>query len=126
MGVFGILRWDGGTEQCLTVERPWLGNRPNVSCIPIGNYLLQRDNFPRFGNAFEVMGVPGRSAILIHAANTIDDIEGCIGPGERLGCLNGKWAVFESGIALKRFMADHAGQDRLELHIRNDEHQGEL
>lgn len=76
-----------------TLERPWLDNRPNVSCIPKGTYPLRKkrggtyyrsySSPERFGHPYvvEVAKVPGRSAILFHGGNTIEDIEGCILPG---------------------------------------------
>ena len=124
MGTFGLLQWENGG--CYVIERPWEHNASSCSCIPIGTYRVQRGQFPKHGECFEVQGVPGRSAILFHVANTIDDIEGCIGPGERLGCLNSKWAVFDSGKAYKRFMDAHVGQDVLTLRVLNDDTQGVL
>ena len=124
MGVFGRMAWDSGS--CLTVEEVWRHNARGNSCIPIGTYRVQRGRFPKHGEAFEVQGVPGRTAILIHAGNTIDDIEGCIATGDRLGCLNGKWAVMDSRQAYARFMAAMAAHDVLTLDIRNNLDQGKL
>lgn len=68
-----------------TIERPWLDNRSNVSCIPVGEYEMVRVNSPRFGpDTWEVADVPGRTHILIHTANWAKDIEGCIGFGRGL------------------------------------------
>lgn len=65
-----------------TIEKPWKDNQPYVSCIPEGYYRLGRRNSPRFGpNVWEVLEVPNRTHILIHVANTADDVVGCIGFG---------------------------------------------
>lgn len=79
-GVNGVLRFDG-EEICLTIELPWLGNRPRVSCIPEGHYPLRKRYTPRFGSHFEVAGVEGRKYILFHAANDAGkELRGCIAP----------------------------------------------
>lgn len=124
MGVFGELTWAGG--KCYTIEEAWRGNERGNSCIPIGTYRVQRGQFPKHGDAFEVQGVPGRTAILFHAANTVADIEGCIGPGKRLGALGGTWAVLDSKDAYTEFMRAHEKCDVLTLRIYNDLDQGKL
>lgn len=74
----GRLAIDGETI-CHTLERPWLGNKRGVSCIPTGCYIGAIQPSPRFrANLPELLDVPGRSEILIHAGNTADDTEGCI------------------------------------------------
>jgi len=65
-----------------TVEKPWLDNQQNISCIPTGIYQLGRVNSPKFGPAtWEVKNVPNRSHILIHAGNTAHDVIGCLAVG---------------------------------------------
>jgi hypothetical protein len=65
-----------------TIEKPWKDNQPFISCIPEGYYRLGRRNSPRFGpNDWEVLEVPNRTHILLHVANTADDVVGCIGLG---------------------------------------------
>ena len=72
--------------QLQTVEDDWRDNAPRISCIPAGLYVLQRTIYRKHGyETFEVMGVSGRSRILIHPANTEEDLEGCIGVGLRRG-----------------------------------------
>jgi len=79
-GVNGLLRW-GNEVICLTIELPWLGNRPRVSCIPEGRYPLRKRYTPRFGSHFEVVGVTDRKYILFHSANDADkELRGCIAP----------------------------------------------
>ena len=102
-GVFGRLTVRG--FECYTVERPWLGNRPWVSCIPAGGYGIGRKRYNRGGyDALEVEGVPERSSILIHVGNTMDDVQGCIAVGGGLGYINGKWAVIGSRVAFAALM----------------------
>ncbi len=104
MGVFGRLLV--GPAAWYTVERPSLGNRPRVSCIPTGSYDLVLGTYHRGGYpAYEVLDVPGRSLIKIHRANTSDDVQGCIGVGYGLGFVAGRWAVTRSRRAFDEFMA---------------------
>lgn len=64
---------------CQTLELPWKNNQPQVSCIPAGTYTCRRVNSPKFGDTFEVCGVPERSGILFHAGNYAPkDTRGCI------------------------------------------------
>lgn len=116
-GTFGKLKANG--FESYTVEEVWKNNERGKSCIPCGVYDLKRGQFPKHGNCFEVLGVPNRSAILIHVANTIDDIEGCIGPGEALGTVNEKWAVVQSKKAYDRFMKYMSGTDAAKIRIYN-------
>jgi len=72
--------------QLQTIEDDWRDNAPKISCIPAGIYTLQRTIYHKHGyETFEVVGVPDRSRILIHPANTEEDLEGCIGVGLRRG-----------------------------------------
>lgn len=67
-GTFGIMTFEDGTK-FHTMELAWLENKPRVSCIPAGQYMCKRRQSPKFGMPYEVMNVPGRSAILIHAGS---------------------------------------------------------
>lgn len=112
IGTFGKLTFNDFS--CYTVERPWLNNAPRVSCIPEGLYNLVWHNGPKFGKTVALVGgtvsqypdgVAKRSAILIHPANEMNDLEGCIGLGDMLGYIRAKWAVLNSGITIKKFYA---------------------
>jgi hypothetical protein len=89
LGTFGVLR-HGMVPFVLTLERPWQDNAPEISCIPAGRYVCHRVKSPKFGITFEVMQVPGRSNILLHSGNTLEDTHGCILIGEEFG---GTWAA---------------------------------
>ena len=101
-GTFGVLKADD-IPFCLTLERPWLNNKRNISCIPSGFYYCSRVDSPKFGNTFRVTDVPGRSHILFHKGNLMDDTHGCIILGEEFGYLNKQIAVLSSGRAFQEF-----------------------
>jgi hypothetical protein len=86
------------------LERPWLGNRRNISCIPPGRYrvrYLKRSVSGKYRNVYHVLGVPGRSGILIHNGNTVDHSRGCLLVGKRRGFIGGKRAVLNSRSAMR-------------------------
>lgn len=124
MGAFGRLALPSGLE-LFTVERPWLNNRVQESCIPEGDYTLrmrqsgvvQRSTGGEFTHGWEVTGVPGRTFIMLHPANTMDDLQGCIGPGRGLGYVGGKWAVTSSRDAFRDLMGELAPMDEWSLRI---------
>ena len=64
--------------QLQTLERPWIFNERKVSCIPTGTYLVKRHDSPKFGQCFKVQDVKGRSDILVHSGNVVNDTLGCI------------------------------------------------
>jgi len=71
----------GDRPLCHTIELPWRDNQRQVSCIPEGRYRLYRHEFPTQGDQLGIADVPGRSAILIHAANdALRELRGCIAP----------------------------------------------
>jgi hypothetical protein len=94
-GTFGVLI-DNHAPIALTLERPWLRNGKDVSCIPEGNYICKRILSPKFGNTFEITHVPERTHILFHAGNTMDHTKGCVLVGQRFGSLGDKAAVLLS------------------------------
>ena len=66
---------------CHTIELPWLNNETGVSCIPEGVYELTKNHSDHLGKTLLVNKVPGRSEILIHAANNArKELRGCIAP----------------------------------------------
>ena len=86
-----------GKEILYTVERPWLPSPDSLggvgfqSCVPDGLYALVPFNSPKHPDCF-ALSCPeldvhvdqhptGRYAILIHSANHVDQVVGCIAPG---------------------------------------------
>lgn len=106
VGTFGSLTLASDADVMYTVERPWLENNRRISCIPEGLYRCRSRMFNRGGyETFEITDVPGRSEILFHVANVSSDVNGCVGLGSYLGCVNGQWGVMSSREAFSRFMA---------------------
>lgn len=104
LGTFGTMVMPNGVR-LYTVERPWLGNLPSVSCIPAGVYECEPRNFFRGGyKAVEITEVPGRKHILFHIANFPRELEGCIGVCSRLGAIGGEWCGLASRNAFEVFM----------------------
>lgn len=110
-GTFGRLVY--GENRYFTVERPWDNNKKKISCIPEGRYKVVWYDAPTFGKTLAIVGGTvslyddpkfARSAVLFHAANTMDDLQGCIGLGRSLGFVNNKWAVTTSDKAVKEFL----------------------
>lgn len=99
-----------GEESWLTVERSKLD--ATHPCIPVGTYPLKlgmyysgdgpggKIDYP----AYEVLRVPGRSLIKIHAANKASELLGCIAPGMSLEIFGGEIGVTSSRAALQEFM----------------------
>lgn len=63
---------------CKTVELPWLNNQRNISCIPVGTYTVVKRTSEKYGTHFQILNVPDRAMILIHAGNYYTQTQGCI------------------------------------------------
>lgn len=121
-GTFGVLEVDGLTFH--TGELPWRDNRRGKSCVPAGTYLVEWDPSPKYGMKYELRNVPGRTTILIHAANYVGDedlgfraqVDGCIALGAEISELEGQMAVRSSKDTVKAF-EDHMGRAPFQLHI---------
>ena len=113
MGVFGRLLV-GGKQAALTLEQNWRNNQPFISCVPAGRYEVVSYESKKHGKTFALknheMGVgvfkgdSQRYAILIHPANTADQLHGCIALGTSEGAINGKWALLNSAKPTRDFI----------------------
>ena len=105
-GTFGTLVLDTHIF-CSTLEPADLENKVNVSSIPVQQYICQRYSSLNHPDTFQVMNVPGRTKVLFHSGNDIDDTEGCILLGQYPGKLKGDTnlrGVWNSGNTFKLFM----------------------
>ena len=98
-----------GELQLYTVERPWLNNEKNISCIPPGIYNIQQFNSKKHPDSFLLinrnLGVGNdplsqRTACLFHSANFPYEVNGCIGPGLELHPTT--WGVKDSKKAMTK------------------------
>jgi len=85
------------------LELPWKNNEKNISCIPKGIYIVERDFYHKGGyEAFEYRDVIDRSEIKIHIGNYTKDILGCQAIGTHYSVT--EKMVYRSRIAHLRFM----------------------
>ncbi len=67
---------------CNTLELPYLENKRNISCVPIGEYKCVLEYSDRFKkNLWELKNVPNRSECKFHSANYFKQLNGCIALG---------------------------------------------
>lgn len=104
-----------------TLERPWVGNKKNVSCIPVGKYAFTphgwgEDAATKFKMVWRLEGVPLRSAILFHVGNTAGDTNGCILVGSGVMIKDGEASLLESRKAIdtmRRVLGERSGVVRI-------------
>ena len=107
-----------------TIERPWIADHLypagylGRSCVPLGRYQLIHHNGSIFKNVWALVNedlhvyhqpadVPlhkrhfARTAILIHAGNTVANVIGCIAPGTYRTKLGGHHFVGRSKKAIR-------------------------
>lgn len=109
-GTFGILTVKG--QEFFSGELPWRDNKPYRSCIPVGKYEAAFTWSPKFQrHTYELLDVPGRSAIRIHPANFVGDkdkgfkaqVDGCLTLGMDTWYHNNQWALLRSAEAVRTF-----------------------
>lgn len=128
-GTFGLIKLQGGLE-LRSLELPWRDNATGISSIKPGAYRCEIVNSPRYGKVYGLRDVPGRSNILIHAANWAgdkakgwhSDLQGCIAPATAVGTLTNplghpQRAGLQSKAALAQ-LVEWAGGLPFELEIR--------
>lgn len=74
---------------CYTLELPWRDNKQSISCIPAGRYQVKKRYSHKYGNHLHILDVPGRVWILIHEANFVSQLRGCIAIGEARADIDG-------------------------------------
>jgi len=117
----GRLYIDG--YQFSVLERPWLNNRSNISCIPSGIYrakFLPRSGSGKYRKVWHLQDTGSRLGILMHNGNLLAHTKGCLLLGTRQGTLGGRPAVLGSRTALRKLRTITKCAD-FTLHIINKE-----
>ncbi len=112
-GTFGTLVTDSGFS-VYSGELPWRNNEKEISCIPLGVYIVQRIISPKHGPCYCLTDVPKRTDVEIHKGNYCGDVSkgfksdvlGCVIVGNALGALAGQACVLNSKDAVARLEAD--------------------
>ena len=115
---YGVLL-NEGIPFTLTLERPWLENIPNLSCIPPGSYTAIRHKSPKFGETFWVQDVPGRDEILFHKGNIAGNSHGCILIGESFSHVLGEEGITGSKEGFAEFLRILEGVTEFNLEIED-------
>ena len=102
-GTFGLITQDG-QPLCVTVERPWLGNQEDISCIPAGVYRFAHYQSPTKGLVWLGQNIPSRDEVEIHAANLASQLKGCIAVGASFADFNGVMGITSSQATLARLL----------------------
>ena len=121
-------------EYLYTLERPWVpgpaGGMPFESCVPDGTYQLVRHTRQNGDQVYALrnpaLGVfyteqergdrEGRYLILLHSANWVEQVVGCIAPGLVRTIAENKRMVRSSRAAMRQIMA----RRRVSIVIRPD------
>ena len=74
--------------ECDTLELSWKDNQSNVSCIPPGQYKVQKRKSEKYNEHFHITNVHNRDYILIHPANYVSQLKGCVAVGRDLADIN--------------------------------------
>ncbi len=122
-GTFGVFTVNN--KSYFSLELPYRDNKPNISCIPCGQYKASLRYSPHFKkNLYCLSGVPNRNFILIHGANFAGDeemgyqthLQGCISIGKSMGTAQNKHkqrqrCIFGSQQALSEFIDELDGEE---------------
>ncbi len=105
-----------------SLERGWLNNKRNISCIPAGKYDLKLEWSPRFQtNLWEIYNVPNRRECKFHAANFTRQLNGCIALGRKRVFLDQDDLidVSSSRKTMRKFHNAMEGHQTAKLHVVN-------
>ena len=102
---FGRLQDDEDRQLCVTLERPWVDNLHDLSCVPAGTYEWVRYHSPKRGYDVPLLEhVPNRDMIEIHIGNVPKDTDGCILVGTHFGETIKGYGIIESHQAFYALM----------------------
>lgn len=99
-----------------TLENPWLGNTPYISCVPAGDYFIKPYISQRHGACYYLESVDqtdttknvglyngSRTECVIHSANKPSEMVGGIAVGQYNGVVEGEIAIMNSIKTMRDF-----------------------
>lgn len=104
----------------LSLERGWQNNKPNISCLPMGNHPLVLEYSPKFNmDLWEIKNTEPRTECKFHSASFWSDLEGCIALGRKHKKLNSDnyYDVTDSRNTMRDFHSVLKQFDKVELEI---------
>jgi len=121
------LTWLPDHKDIYTIELPWNDNKQKISCIPQGIYNCKPYTSQKYKNVWQLLSVPNRSAILIHAGNFACDVrllgsshrsdtEGCILVG--MG-IDEKIPMIQKSKDAILYLRDIIGKDNFCIEVKN-------
>lgn len=113
----GELKVVGHPFNCKTLELPYRDNKRRVSCIPCGVYNVVKRVSKKYGNHFHILNVENRDYILIHAANFVRQLLGCVAVGDSFKDIdnNGLKDVTNSKATLKKLLSIMPNEFKIEI-----------
>ncbi|BDD07481.1 DUF5675 family protein [Aureibacter tunicatorum] len=117
LGSLFFFKEDEYIFSCQTLELPWNNNQKNISCIPKGKYKVSKHHSPKFKECFKIENVENRTDILIHPANFVSQLKGCIAVGSSHSHLNNDklWDTKNSNEALSQMRKYIPNEFELEI-----------
>jgi len=116
-GTFGVLLIQGSAF-CVTLEPPWRMNARLTSCVPPGRYEAEKTHSAKFGTTYRLRDIPGRTNILLHPGNILEDTEGCILLASEFGKLRSRdRAILNSGKTFNLFIRAMEDYDVIDIQI---------
>ena len=108
----------------LSLERGWMDNKRNISCIPSGTYKVVLEYSNRFDRLlWEIKDVDNRSECKFHSANYFYQLNGCVSLGLKYKDINndGYRDITNSVETMRGFSEALKGYTEAVLIIKGDE-----
>ncbi|MEM9001448.1 MAG: DUF5675 family protein [Bacteroidota bacterium] len=122
LGICLVLNGNQKLFKSESLERGWVNNHRDVSCIPEGEYPLVLEYSPRFRRElWEVKDVPDRDECKFHSANYWYELNGCIALGNNRKYLDGDEVmdITSSRPTMRAFHEVLEGENEVRLTVRN-------
>lgn len=120
-GTFSLGETDNGFKFVM-VEKPWVENVPDLSCIPRpARYAARCQWSPKHNrDLYHILDVPGRTVIEWHSANVQWQLLGCGAPGTRIATFaRDSLGSQLPPVAARGVIASKATLDALHAALRN-------